>query len=472
MSTKGVALNLLSTFHPRDEFAGVSAFGQAFKFLILASVWVTIVFSAAAGGAVTFAWLLPTLLVNFGPEFLGLSTSLATEIAEIVAFLAPTVTVATIIPVNALFLVLCERKFLALLTVRMGPTDVGPNGFLQTLADALKLLFKEDIMPQGSDKLLFTLAPALFFAPAMIVFMPLLSVASNNLGVFQFTNLDIGVLFIIGFASLGTMSLVMGGWASNNKYSLIGGMRASAQAVSYEIPMVLSLIAIVLLTGSINLVQVSDTQVGGLLNWNIFGNGQIFKVINLFASLNGDLFYGLMSLLFCTLSAFLFIVFVVASTAEVNRVPFDIPEAESELVSGYNTEFTGMKFALFFLAEYTNLFIASGVAAVLFLGGSHLPVSLETEVEIYNALRDISLNLPVIGNLGGLLTDLNFTWVLSSLVFMTKIYLMIILSIWIRATLPRLRQDQLMEFGWKYLIPVSLGLIFAMALLIEYFRNY
>lgn len=462
MSTaKAVDFNLLSTYHPKDFYKN-SAFGQFFKFKVLAFVWINIVFGATAGGAITFAWLLPELAM-----MLPLPAEQAKTIAELIAFLAPTVTIATIIPINALFMVLCERKFLALLTMRMGPTKVGPNGFLQTVADAVKLLFKEDIIPNGADKLLFTLAPALFFAPAMIVFLPLLSVAANNTGVFADTNLDIGLLFIIGIASLGTMSIVMGGWASNNKYSLIGGLRSAAQAVSYEIPMVLSIIAIVLMTGSINLVEISNSQIGGLFNWNIFGKGYISKVPLIFANSGGSFMTGLLALLLVTICVALFIIFVVSSTAEVNRTPFDIPEAESELVSGYNTEYTGMKFALFFLAEYTNLFVASAIAVVLFLGGSHLPVPIEWEAELYGSLMNVTINLPVFGTFGGLLEGLSLGWVLTSTVFLFKIYLMVILSIWIRATLPRLRQDQLMEFGWKYLIPLTLMIIFVLAILLE-----
>jgi len=466
MSSKFINNNLLSNYHPRTKYYHYTALGQAFAFFVLAAVWITIVFSAAAGGGITFAWLLPWVLFKFGVE-LGLSAEIVRQTAEVLAYLAPTVTVATIIPVNALFMVLCERKFLALLTVRTGPTDVGPNGFLQTLADALKLLFKEDTTPAKADALLFTLAPALFFAPAMVVFMPLLSVASNNLGIFATTNLDIGLIFVIGLASLGTMSLVMEGWASNNKYSLMGGLRAASQAISYEIPMVLALIAIILMSGSMNLVEVSDSQAGGLSMWNIFGNGLIENIPNLFASTQASRELGLLSLGLVSLCVLLFIIFITASTAEVNRIPFDIPEAESELVSGFNTECSGMKFALFFLAEYTNLFIASGVAAVLFLGGSHLPISLAAENALYSNLSHIAISLPLVGDINGLLADVNLVWVLTSLVFITKIYLMFLLAIWIRATLPRLRQDQLMEFGWKYLIPLTLAIIFIMTILLE-----
>jgi len=206
MSSKAIDLDLLNRYHPRDKISGSTALAQAVKFLVLSVLWISIIFVAAAGGAITFAWLLPLILNKFAPMFIsGLSPELASQIATIIEFLAPTVTIATIIPVNAMFMVLCERKFLALLTVRIGPDKVGFNGALQTFSDALKLLFKEDITPEGSDPLLFTLAPALFFAPAMVVFLPLLSVATNNQGIFATTDIDIGLIFVMGLVSLGTM---------------------------------------------------------------------------------------------------------------------------------------------------------------------------------------------------------------------------------------------------------------------------
>lgn len=472
MSTKAVDLDLLNSFHPRGGYAKSTALAQAFKFLILATGWITVVFTAAAGGAITFAWLLPYLITYILPNLVqGFEPETARKISEIVAYLAPTVTIATVIPVNAMFMVLCERKFLALLTMRIGPDKVGFNGALQTFADALKLLFKEDITPNGADRLLFTLAPALFFAPAMVVFMPLLSVASNNIGIFSTTNLDIGLIFIVGFLSLGTMSLVMAGWSSNNKYSLMGGMRASAQAISYEIPMVLALTSIIMISGSANLVEVSNRQAGGILNWNILGNGHLTQVMNIFPNQYGTFMEGFVALVLTALCMALFLIFLTASIAEVNRIPFDLPEAESELVSGFNTEFTGMKFALFFLAEYTNLFIASGVATVLFLGGSHLPIDIATETSLYNYFSHITINVMYFGTFNGLLENLNLVWIITSLVFLIKIYLMFLVAIWIRATLPRLRQDQLMEFGWKYLIPLTLGIIFIVALCLEYLQS-
>ena len=471
MNSKAVDLNLLSSFHPRESFATRTALEQGFKFIILAVVWLSLIFLAAAGAGVAFAWKAPFVFNELLPMwFPAVDKQIFADLADIHAYLAPTVVVATIIPVNALFMVLCERKFLSLLTMRIGPDKVGPNGGLQTLADAFKLLFKEDTMPKGADPILFTLAPALFFAPSMIVFLPLLAVASNRLGAFVYTDLDISLIFILGFVSLGTMSLVMAGWASNNKYSLMGGLRAAAQAVSYEIPLVLTMIAIIMLSGSVNLVKISDSQAGGILNWNLFGHGKLPWLLNLTASSGGNFFEGFVTLVFIVLCALLFIIFVTAATAEVNRIPFDIPEAESELVSGFNTEFSGMKFALFFLAEYTNLFISSGLAAILFLGGSHLPISAASEQALYNLLSNVSFELPVVGSFYGMFEHLNLTWVLASITLLVKIYIMFLVAILIRATLPRLRQDQLMEFGWKYLIPLSLGIIFILALVLEYIK--
>ncbi|MBI3308307.1 MAG: NADH-quinone oxidoreductase subunit H [Candidatus Melainabacteria bacterium] len=361
-----------------------------------------------------------------------------------------------LIPANATFLVLNERKILALLTVRYGPNRVGPDGFLQTLADAVKLLFKEDNIPGGADKVLFSLAPVVFFAPGVIAFIPLLSVATGNSGPFIMCDLSIGILFILAVSSIPVIGLVLGGWASNNKYSLMGGLRSAAQAISYEIPMVLTVISVILLTGSINLMEINDGQVGGILNWNIFAFGNLPLLLHLFPLGTGSI-VGLYGLAFLIISFILFFIYIISAIAEVNRIPFDLPEAESELVSGYNTEFTGMKFALFFLAEYTALFIICLLASVLFLGGGHLPCSVETEMAILNSLS----NAHIAGDV------YDFGWILPSMVLMIKAYVLIFCSVWVRATLPRLRYDQLLAFSWKYLIPFSLVNIFVVAILVS-----
>lgn len=323
--------------------------------------------------------------------------------------------VATAGITSVTFLVLMERKVLAWMTQRKGPNRVGPWGTLQTFADAFKLLFKEDIMIKGQDKFLFTIAPAIFFLPSFVFF-----------GLIPFTDqllavaLPAGALFVFAISSISVVGIVLAGWASNNKYSLLGGMRSAAQAISYEIPLVMAVLAVVLFTGSMNIAQIVQAQSGPFWNW-----------------------YGFL------LTPLSLVIFFVAALAEVNRIPFDLPEAESELVSGYNTEYSGMKFALFFLAEYASLFAMSAFTAAFFLGGYNSPF-------------------------GFLLTDLlgNQVPVLTQLVrqiemlfwFMMKTYLFIFLAMWIRGTLPRLKPDQLMGFSWKFLIPLSLINIFAIAI--------
>lgn len=313
------------------------------------------------------------------------------------------------------FLVLMERKVLAWMTQRKGPNRVGPWGTLQTFADALKLLFKEDIMIKGQDKFLFTIAPAIFFLPAFVFF-----------GLIPFTDqllavaLPAGALFVFAISSISVVGIVLAGWASNNKYSLLGGMRSAAQAISYEIPLVMAVLAVVLFTGTMNISQIVQAQQGPLWNW-----------------------YGFL------LTPLSLVIFFVSALAEVNRIPFDLPEAESELVSGYNTEYSGMKFALFFLAEYASLFAMSAFTAAFFLGGYYSPFGF--------FLSDL------LGNQVPVLTQL-VRQIEMLFWFMLKTYFFIFLAMWIRGTLPRLKPDQLMGFSWKFLIPLSLINIFAIAI--------
>ena len=434
-------LNLLDNFRPHKLYRPHPLVG-ILSFVILSFFWLIIIYGATATATVLFAKFIPEILIN-----LKLFT-----IAKVAYYLAPLVAVMVVVPANATFLVLNERKILALFTVRSGPNRVGPNGFLQTVADAIKLLFKEDVTPKGADKLLFTLAPVIFFAPTVIAFIPLLSAATNNVGPFLSCDLSIGILFIMAISSIPVLGLVLGGWASNNKYSLMGGLRSAAQSISYEIPLVLTIISIILLTGSINLKEISDNQIGGILNWNILAFGELPLLLSLFP-LGKNTLIGLYGLVLLGICFTLFFIYLISAFAEVNRIPFDLPEAESELVSGYNTEFTGMKFALFFLAEYTALFIICCLASILFLGGVHLPVSRETEEQIL-----ASLSYTQFGDL---------SWLLTSIVLMLKAYILIFVSVWVRATLPRLRYDQLMSFSWKYLIPLSLINIFVVAVLVS-----
>jgi len=434
-------LNLLDKFRPHKLYRPSPLMGIS-QFVVLALFWFGIIYGATATATILFVKFIPELLLKFNLD----------PLAEIIYYLAPLVAVMVLIPANATFLVLNERKILALLTVRCGPNRVGPNGFLQTVADAVKLLFKEDITPKGADKLLFTLAPVIFFGPTTVAFIPILSAATNNFGPFASCDLSIGILFIMAVSSIPVLGLVLGGWASSNKYSLIGGLRSAAQSISYEIPMVLTVISMIVLTGSMNLKEIADGQTGGILNWNLLAAGNLPLLLHLFPLGKNSLvgLYGLVLLAVCFI---LFFMFLISACAEVNRIPFDLPEAESELVSGYNTEFTGMKFALFFLAEYTALFIICCLASILFLGGGHLPVSTGTERTLLASLANTKFG--------------NVSWLVPSIVLMLKAYALIFVSVWVRATLPRLRYDQLMTFSWKFLIPLSLLNIFVVAILVS-----
>ncbi len=434
-------LNLLDRFRPHKLYRPSWMVGVS-SFFVLAFFWFSIIYGATSITVVLFAKFIPELLQKLGYF----------QIAQVVYYLAPLAAVLVLIPANATFLVLNERKILALLTVRVGPDRVGPNGFLQTAADAIKLLFKEDIIPKGADRLLFNLAPVIFFGPTTIAFIPILSAATNNTGPFLSCDLSIGILFIMAVSSIPVLGLVLGGWASNNKYSLIGGLRSAAQAISYEIPMVLTVISMIVLTGSINLKEIVDNQTGGIFHWNIFAVGNMHLLLNLFP-LGKHSIVGLYGLILFMMCCILFLMYIISACAEVNRIPFDLPEAESELVSGYNTEYTGMKFALFFLAEYTALFIICCLASILFFGGGHLPVSEGSENKILSLLSSTKLG--------------DLSWLIPSIALMLKAYVLIFVSVWVRATLPRLRYDQLMSFSWKFLIPLSLINIFVVAILMS-----
>ena len=299
-----------------------------------------------------------------------------------------------------------ERKLLAHMQCRWGPTRVGPHGLLQPLADAIKLLTKEDLTPSEVFPLVYLLAPFLSLVTALLAFAvipfgPVTRVGGMDL--FQIADLDIGVLFILSVSSMGVYGIALAGWSSNSKYSLLGGLRSSAQMISYELAIGLSIIGVLLLTGSLSLRAIVENQAGAywgfLPRWNI---------IPQFAG---------------------FVCFLVAAIAETNRLPFDLPEAETELVAGYHTEYSSMKFGMFFMAEYANMVTASCLATLLFFGGWHGPVFGPA---ILQAL------LPLL-------------W------FSLKVLFFLFLYVWIRATLPRFRYDQLMAFGWKFLVPLALG---------------
>lgn len=299
-----------------------------------------------------------------------------------------------------------ERKLVAHMQSRWGPTRVGPHGLLQPLADAIKLLTKEDLIPSGSFRLLYVLAPMLSLGTALLAFavIPFGPVTRvGNVDLFQVADLDIGLLFILSVSSMGVYGIALAGWSSNSKYSLLGGLRSSAQMISYELAVGLSVVGVLLLSGSLSLRTIVDSQAGvywgWLPRWNVFPQFAGF---------------------FC---------FLVAAIAETNRLPFDLPEAETELVAGYHTEYSSMKFAMFFMAEYANMVTASCLATLLFFGGWHGPVFGPPLLEAL---------LPLL-------------W------FSFKVFCFLFLYVWIRGTLPRFRYDQLMAFGWKFLVPVALA---------------
>ena len=298
-----------------------------------------------------------------------------------------------------LILVIMERKVSAWMQIRLGPNRVGPKGMFQSLADTIKLIVKEGLTPNGADKFLFNLAPFIAMIVAMLLMAPI-AFAKD----FQMWDLNIGVLYISAISSLSVIAILMAGWASNNKYSLLGAMRSGAQIVSYELSAGLSVLCIVVLTGSLSVSDIINSQADG---WWIF-KGHIPAVIA-------------------------FVTFIIAVTAETNRAPFDMAEAESELTAGFHTEYSGMKFALFFLAEYVNVFIVCAIGATLFLGG-WMPFH--------------------IGNWTGFNHVMDY--IPSSLWFFGKTFFLIFVIMWFRWTFPRLRIDQLLNLEWKYLLPISM----------------
>lgn len=298
-----------------------------------------------------------------------------------------------------LVLVLMERKVAARIQIRLGPNRVGPGGMFQTVADTLKLIMKEGLTPSTADKFLFNLAPFIVMMVAMLLLAPI-AFAKN----FQIWDINIGVLYISAISSLSVIGVLMAGWASNNKYSLLGAMRSGAQIVSYELSAGLAILTIVVLTGSLQISEIIAAQQNG---WWIF-KGHIPAIIA-------------------------FVIFIIAVTAETNRAPFDLAEAESELTAGFHTEYSGMKFALFFLAEYINIFIVCAIGATLFLGG-WMPLHIGNW-EAFNHIMD---------------------YIPSSIWFMGKTFFLIFVIMWFRWTFPRLRIDQLLNLEWKYLLPISL----------------
>lgn len=445
------------------------------KLTLLSIVWLTITFVAVWMVCWGVGILIPMVLENF----LGEKSAF---INEILRFLTPVVSILVFIPINAMFMVLLERRALALFTVRKGPNIVGPDGYLQTAADAVKLLFKEDITPTGADAFMFTLAPIIFFAPSIFGAVPLLAAVTNNHGLFQILNLPTGIFYVLAAASIPVVALVMAGWSSNNKYSLVGGLRSAAQAISYEIPLVMSIITMCVLAGTLDLVKIVEQQAGGILNWNILGGGVLSGVDKYIAAqMAGQATGNIMQaaypfpgfsmvaaalLIVCTIISFW--LYLTGACAEINRIPFDLPEAESELVSGYNTEYSGIKFAIFFLAEFTNLFVVSSIATVMFLGGGDNPIPVWI-LDRIPGLQEL-VNLLTNSFLVQTLHLVNPTTLFAALWVILKVYSLVFFAILIRGTLPRFRIDQLMDFGWKRLIPLSL-IVFVIVVFARGFVN-
>jgi NADH-quinone oxidoreductase subunit H len=330
------------------------------------------------------------LLVGLAPPQWQPITSILFSVAGLIAVFASLFAITTVL----------ERKGLGRIQNRYGPNRVGPFGVLQPLADGLKAMTKEDIVPRAADKVVHFIAPLVLVTPVFLA-LAVVPVGRNMVAV----DIDSGILFFFAVGAATELSVFMAGWSSRNKYSLLGAMRAIAQMISYEVPLILSALTVIMMVGSLSAVQIIQAQagyVGGLPKWFV---------------LTPWGFAG-------------FILFLIAATAESNRSPFDLPEGESEIIAGYYIEYSGFKFALFFLGEYIGLFAVSGLAITLFLGGWHAPLSF-------------------------------LTWVPSYVWFFAKLLALIALFIWVRGTLPRLRMDQLMNFAWKFMLPMALCNIFA-----------
>ena len=357
-----------------------------------------------------------------------MSTELIAQIIIIIAKLAIVIGVFMTILTWISFI---ERRVVAVIQERIGPNRTGPFGLLQPLADGLKLFMKEDLIPDNAEPVTFTLAPMI------VIFVSFLGVTVLPFGgtfelfgyEIKLVLLDVNIALLIPLAlsSLAVYGIMIGGWSSNNKYSLLGGLRSSAQMISYELALGLSLIPVIMWSGSLNLSEIVELQGGPL--WGIKQLGFINNW-----------------LVFNPLFWIPFLTFVCSGYAETNRLPFDLPEAETELTGGFHTEYSSMKFAIFFMAEYTAMIVMSGLIVTFFLGGWYAPISI----------LDFS-SIPVIGVLAGPF------WFLAKLCFFLFLY------IWVRGTYPRLRYDQLMAFGWKFLLPVTLGMVVIIAIALVWF---
>jgi len=325
-------------------------------------------------------------------------------VEAIILPLVKIVIVLVAVLVTVMYIVLLERKVQAWVQVRLGPMRVGPHGILQPLADVLKLFVKEDITPVRADKWVFTAAPIIVLVPALIAFAVI--PFGKTLSLFGATmpgyiaDVNVGLLYIVSVAGIGIYGIILGGWSSNSKYPLLASLRSSAQLISYEIAVTMTLVTVIMLSGTLSMVGIVDAQ---------FAKGWWFGFMQPVA----------------------FAIYFIGGLAETNRAPFDLPEAEQELVAGFHTEYSGMRFAFYFLAEYANMIVVSSVATTLFLGGWLAPFP----------------NVPALSFLG---LVPGWAW------FILKTFLFLYVFLWVRATLPRYRYDQLMRLGWKWLIPLAI----------------
>jgi NADH-quinone oxidoreductase subunit H len=315
------------------------------------------------------------------------------------------------------YLTYMERKFLARFQNRYGPNRAGPFGLLQPVADGVKLIFKEELIPTQADKLIFMAAPIITTVPALIIlgvlpFGGVVNIMGREVPLSIAGNLNVGVLYIAAITSISVYGIVLAGWSSNNKYATMGGIRSSAQMISYELALALSFVGPIMLAGSLSLADIVEEQMR--IGWFI-----IYQPIG-------------------------FVIFLIAALAEINRAPFDMPEAEQELTAGYHVEYSGMKFALFMMTEYIKMIVVSAIAATLFLGGYHLPF----------------------------VTDQPWGVWLGPFILIGKIILLLWGIIWVRATLPRVRYDQLMAMGWKVLLPIALFNVFLTSVIMVFFPNW
>ncbi len=317
------------------------------------------------------------------------------------------------------YLTLLERKVIAFMQVRLGPMRVGPYGLLQPIADGLKLMLKEDIVPSGADRLIFTMAPIITLIPAFIVFAvipfgPTVSILGRDVSLY-ITDLNIGVLYVLSVSSVGILGVILGGWASNSKYPLLGALRSAAQMVSYEVALGFSIIGVLILSGSLSLVDIVESQRDSGY-WNVF------------------------------LQPIGFILFFVCGVAETNRAPFDLPEAETELVAGFHTEYSGFRFSLFFLAEYASMIVITSMAVTLFWGGWLRPFPNVEALAFLDLIPSVA-------------------W------FGLKVLMFLYLYLWFRASWPRYRYDQLMNLGWLYLLPIAIANVIVTAVLVLVLRG-